>query len=539
MGRPAVDDSEQFVRTSGIKDPVWVHGDPFSNRPEFHPLSEDIETDVCIIGAGIAGISLAYELITRGREVVLIEARDVLAGETGRTSGHLSNALDDMYPEIAKKHGESGAKAAAESHTWALNRVGEIAKELNIDCEYRQLPAYRVSQYQRGTEEWKKDIEEIKEDAELAKKLGIDATFDENLTVKGWDGKIDQRGGSIFYKQAAFHPTKYLNGILKWLKEQPKFRCYTFTRAMGIKEKGVEVLGLGHKYVQIETESGKTIQCEHAVETTNVPLQKLSIIAQMEWNRTYCIAIRVPKGSVDDILLYDTADPYKYIRLTPCDENDDYMIIGGEDHKVGQEDPRGHFEELERWARERFTGAKSVAFQWSGQIFEPADYMAYIGKNQGNNRIYVVTGDSGNGLTHGVVASRLLADEIEGKENTWSNLYSPNRVGSVIKSAPTIIQNDLQVNTQYKRLLQSDIQDIEDLAPGCGGVLNPKTSKPIAVYKDENGNVSKMSALCPHMGGVVCWNPVEKSWDCPVHGSRFGERGLAVQGPAKSNLAKA
>ncbi|KAI1376636.1 DAO-domain-containing protein [Hypoxylon crocopeplum] len=539
MARPVVNDSEQFVRTSGVKDPVWVHEDPFSNRPQFHPLTEDVETDVCIIGAGIAGISIAYELVTRGREVVLLEARDVISGETGRTSGHLSNALDDMYPEIAKKHGEGGARAAAESHTWALNRVGEIAKELGIDCEYRHLPGYRVSQYQRGTEDWKKDVEVIKEDVELAKKLGIDATFDENLAIKGWDGKPDQRGGAIFAKQAAFHPTKYLNGVLKWLKEQPRFRCFTYTRAMSVKEKGIELLGLGHKYCQIETESGKTINCEHAVEATDVPLQKLSVVVQMEWNRTYCIALRIPKGSVDDILLYDTADSYKYIRLTPCDVKDDYMIIGGEDHKVGQEDSRGHFEELERWARERFPQAKSVAYQWSGQIFEPADYMAYIGKNQGNQRIYVVTGDSGNGLTHGVLAGKLIADEIEGKPNSWSDLYSPKRVGSIVKSAPTMIQNDLQVNMQYKRFLQSDIQDIEDLKPGCGGVLNPKASKPIAVYKDENGNVTKMSALCPHMGGVVCWNSVEKSWDCPVHGSRFSDRGLAVQGPAKANLAKA
>ncbi|KAI1477980.1 DAO-domain-containing protein [Daldinia eschscholtzii] len=539
MANPATNDPEQFVHTSGFTNPVWIHGDPFTQRPHFTPLSEDIETDVCIIGAGIAGISLAYELINRGREVVLVEARDVLAGETGRTSGHLSNALDDMYPEIAKKHGEEGAKAAAESHTWALNRVGEIAKELGIDCEYRHLPGYRVSQYQRGTEEYKKDLEEIKEDAELAKKLGIDATFDENLTVKGWDGKPDQRGGSIFAKQAAFHPTKYLNGVLKWLKEQPRFRCYTSTRVLSVKEKGVEVLGLGHKYVQVETEAGNTISCEHAVETTNVPLQKLSVIVQMEWNRTYCIAMRVPKGSIDDILLYDTDDPYKYIRFTHCDEKDDYMVIGGEDHKVGQEDSRGHFEALEKWARERFPQAKSVDYQWSGQIFEPVDYMAYIGKNQGCKRIYVATGDSGNGLTHGVIAGKLIADEIEDKPNSWSSLYSPKRVGGVIKSAPTMIQNDLQVNLQYKRLLQSDIQDIEDLKPGCGGVLNPTASKPIAVYKDENGNVTKMSALCPHMGGVVCWNSVEKSWDCPVHGSRFGEKGLAIQGPAKANLGKA
>ncbi|KAI1468591.1 DAO-domain-containing protein [Daldinia caldariorum] len=535
----AASDAEQFVRTSGFTNPVWIHEDPFTQRQRFSALSSDIETDVCIVGAGMAGISLAHELVTRGRQVVLVEARDVLAGETGRTSGHLSNALDDTYPAIARAHGEKGAAAAAESHTWALNRVGEIARELGVECEYRYLPGYRVSKYQRGTPEHEKDLQKIKEDAELAKRLGIDVTFDENLAVRGWGGKPDQRGGLIFSKQATFHPTKYLNGVLKWLKEQPKFRCYTSTRVRGVNEKGVEVLGLGHKYVKVETEAGNTISCEHAVEATNVPLQKLSVIVQMEWNRTYCIAMRVPKGSIEDILLYDTDDPYRYIRLTHCDEEDDYMIIGGEDHKVGQEDSGGHFEALEKWARERFPQAESVEYKWSGQIFEPVDYMAYIGKNQGSKRIYIATGDSGNGLTHGVIAGKLIADEIEDKPNPWSSLYSPKRVASVMKSAPSMIQNDLQVNMQYKRLVQSDIQDIEDLKPGCGGVLNPTAAKPIAVYKDEIGNVTKMSALCPHMGGVVCWNSVEKSWDCPVHGSRFGENGLSIQGPAKANLSKA
>ncbi|KAI1390880.1 DAO-domain-containing protein [Hypoxylon trugodes] len=540
MGKTKTSDYEQFNSTSGITDPVWVHGDPFNNRPDVRALTEDIETDVCIIGAGIAGISTAYELAKRGKDVVLLEARDILSGETGRTSGHLSNALDDTYPEIAKKHGESGAKVAAESHTWALNRVGEIAKELGINCEYRHLPGYRVSQYQCGTEEYKKDIEGIKEDVELAKILGINATFDANLTIKGWDGKPDQRGGAVFAKQAAFHPTKYLNGILDWLHNQERFQYFARTRVMSVEEKGVEVLGLGHKHCEVEVEAGYKVHCAHAVEATVVPLQKLSVIAQMEWNRTYCVALRVPKGSIDDVLLYDTADPYRYTRLTPCDSKHDYLIVGGEDHKVGQEDPRGRFEALEQWTRERFTHADPTnAYQWNGQIFEPVDYMAYIGKNQGNDRIYIVTGDSGNGLTHGVLAGRLIADEISGEPNSWSDLYSPKRLSSVVKSAPTMIQNDLEANAQYKRLLQSDITDIEDLKPGCGGVLNPTASKPIAVYKDEDGQVTKMSALCPHMGGVVCWNSVEKSWDCPVHGSRFGSRGLSVQGPAKANLAKA
>jgi len=144
---------------------------------------------------------------------------------------------------------------------------------------------------------------------------------------------------------------------------------------------------------------------------------------------------------------------------------------------------------------------------------------------------------SGNGLTHGVLAGKLIADEIDGTENPWGKLYSPTRLSSIVKSLPSMISHDVQINAQYKRALQTDITDIEDLMPGSGGVLNVGLSKPIAVYKDENGRVEKFSALCPHLKGVVCWNPLEISWDCPVHGSRFSKDGICIEGPSKGNLS--
>lgn len=542
--------------TSGVTDPVWLHTEPYSNRPQFSKLSQNLETDVCVIGAGVAGISLSYELIKRGHNVVLVEAREVLSGETGRTSGHLSNDIDSEYVSITSKHGADGAKAAAASHTWALNHIGHVAKELGIECEYRfvlfdlklpnntltrshrHLPGYDISQYLRSDPKHQDDIEELKDEAAKAKAAGLDVEFVEGGTVKGWDGAVDQRDLFVYADQATFHPTKYLNGLLKWLQNQPNFTCYTNTRVMGVEEKGVKILGIGSKHVQITTEDGNEISCKNAVEATCVPLQKLAVIAQMEFHRTYCIAVKVPKGYVEDCLLYDSADPYIYVRLTECDKENDYMLVGGEDHKVGQEDTRGRFEELEKWTRERFTKAGSVDYKWSGQVFEPVDVVAYIGKNQGNDNIYIVTGDHGNGLTHGVIASKLIADEIEGVENPWASLYDPKRKMSVLKSAPAMIAHDLQINSQYKRFLQSDIDDIEDLAPGSGGVLNKAKNSggPIAVYKDEGGQVFQMSALCPHLKGVVCWNGTEKSWDCPVHGSRFSAKGLCVMGPSKGNL---
>ncbi|KAK6078450.1 FAD dependent oxidoreductase [Seiridium cupressi] len=530
---------EKFNFTSGYTDPVWIKTEKLSNRPKFTSLTEDIKADVCIVGAGIAGISTAYELVKRGKEVVLLEAREILSGETARTTGHLSSALDDLYNEIAKKHGKEGARHAADSHNWALNHIGDVSKELGIECEYRHVPGYRISQfYDLESNDYKKDVKTLLADMDAARESGLQVDRKAQFQMKGWNGKQYNGLATVYKEQATFHPTKYVTGVLRWLKDQPNFRCFTNTRVMNFNEESTGILGMGSKHVQVETESGKSIVCEYAVEATCVPLQKLSVIIQMEYNRTYAIAIRIPKGSVEDCVLYDSNDPYMYLRLTECDEKDDYLVVGGCDHPVGQEGEDGRFEELEKWTRERFTHAGAVDYKWSGQIFDPVDYMAYIGKNQGNDNIFIITGDSGNGLTHGIIASKLIADQVEGKPNAWSDLYSPKRLGSMLKSAPSMIAHDVQVNMQYKRFLQSDITDIEDLVPGSGGVLNPKTSKPLAVYKDEDGNVTKMSALCPHLKGVVCWNHAEKSFDCPIHGSRFSADGVCVQGPAKANLTR-
>ncbi|KAK5047833.1 hypothetical protein LTR84_006498 [Exophiala bonariae] len=534
-------DPQQFMRTSGKNDPVWIHTEPYSKRPQFPSLDKDLETDVCVIGSGIAGISVSEQLVRRGLNVVMVEARDILSGETGRTSGHLSSDLDDGYPEIAKLFGDEGAKAAAESHDWALKHVGNIASQLGIDCEYRQLKAYDVSQYAKGSKEHDNDINQMREEADGARRAGLDAKWVDNLTIKGWDGKPDQRDGYVVDTQATFHPTKYLLGVLKWLKEQANFQCYTHTRVTSCSESGVTVpvvdVHLGAKNVKVSTMNGHTITCSHAVQATCIPLQKLSVVAELEYYRTYCIAIRIPKNSYEDCLIYDSAEAYKYVRFTACDADSDYMVVGGCDHKVGQEaewDQR--YQELETWARERFTQVGSVDYKWSGQIFEPKDMMAFIGKNSGNDRVYIVTGDSGNGLTHGVLAGRLIADEIQGIENPWARFYDPKRKATLLKKMPSIIQHDVQINAQYKRFLQSDITDVEDLGKGQGGVLNPTGGKPQAVYKDENGKVHRMSALCPHLKGVVCWNNDEKSWDCPIHGSRFSAEGIQLIGPAKGGL---
>jgi glycine/D-amino acid oxidase-like deaminating enzyme/nitrite reductase/ring-hydroxylating ferredoxin subunit len=409
----------------------------------------------------------------------------------------------------------------------------------DTDTVFRKIPGYDVSQYSRDNPKHADDVKMFKEEVSFNTQLGMEAHYKEGFAIRGWDGAIDQRDAMIVNNQATFHPTQYALGILRWLQTQPNFKCYTHTRIMGFQEKGVKILGMGSKSVKLDTESGHTISCKYAVQATCIPLQKLAVIAQEEYFRTYCIAVKIPKNYVEDCLIYDSADPYIYVRMTHCDDEHDYMVVGGCDHKVGQEDPAGRYEHLEQWVRQRFTKAGSVDYAWSGQINEPVDFMAYIGTNQGDDNIFIVTGDSGNGLTHGVIAGKLIVDQIEGKHNPWSKLYSPTRKMSMLKSLPDMLSHDLEINAQYKRFLQTDIEDVASLPKGEGGVLN-KAGKgeagPIAVYKDDEGEVHSMSALCPHLHGVVCWNNVEKSWDCPVHASRFSAKGLNIMGPAKGNL---
>jgi len=250
--------------------------------------------------------------------------------------------------------------------------------------------------------------------------------------------------------------------------------------------------------------------------------------------RTYVIGLTVPSRTLPKALYWDTPDPYHYVRLQELPEHD-VLIVGGEDHKTGQaDDAEARFQRLEEWTRERFPAAGEVAFQWSGQVMEPTDGLAFIGRNPGNNNTYVVTGDSGNGMTHGTIAGMLLSDLILGRLNPWEQLYDPSRVS--LRAAGEFAKENLNVVAQFADYATGgDVAHVEDIAPGTGALLRDGLSK-IAAYKDSTGKVHKCSAVCPHLGCIVDWNSVEQTWDCPCHGSRFDPFGKVLNGPANQGL---
>jgi Rieske Fe-S protein len=341
-----------------------------------------------------------------------------------------------------------------------------------------------------------------------------------------------------FPRQAEFHPLKYLNGLSRAIVDLGG-HIFTGTRVVAVED--------GER-VKVRTSDGHTITAQAAVVATNCPINdRVAIHSKQAPYATYVICLRVTR-QIGHSLFWDTAEtaeeekkeigsaPYHYVRFARDDEGE-VLMVGGEDHKTGQaEDCEQRFAKLERWARDRFPFVGGITDHWSGQVMESVDGVAYIGRNPGNENVYVVTGDSGNGITHGTIAGMLIVDLIAGRENPWANLYDPSRKTLKPRVLADYIAENANVAAQFRDYItRGSVKSVDEIKSGEGAILRHGIKK-IAVYRDENGNLHAFSAVCPHLGCVVRWDACEKTWDCPCHGSRFDALGLVLNGPAISDL---
>jgi nitrite reductase/ring-hydroxylating ferredoxin subunit len=211
------------------------------------------------------------------------------------------------------------------------------------------------------------------------------------------------------------------------------------------------------------------------------------------------------------------------------------LIVGGEDHKSGTEDDgEARIQRLEEWARARYPQMGPVTYAWSGQVQEPADYVGFIGLSPEHERVWLATGDSGQGITTGGVAALILSDLLNGRESPWAGLYDPHR--KMHRSLGEYVKENVEAAKHWVELATAhEIQSADEIAPGHGGLMK-HDGKPVAVYRDEGGELHARSAVCTHAGCVVHWNSYERCWDCPCHGSQFSPDGDVLCGPAASPL---
>jgi glycine/D-amino acid oxidase-like deaminating enzyme/nitrite reductase/ring-hydroxylating ferredoxin subunit len=494
---------------------------------QFGPLMGDTTADVCVVGAGIAGMTTAYLLAREGKSVVVIDDGRPGGGQTAMTTAHLSYEIDDRYVEMVRLHGREGARLAYTSHRAAIDRIEAVTQLEGIDCHFERVSGYLFPAEGHGAHE-------IDEELDAAKIAGVAV---QRLTATPVHGFYS--GPCLhFPRQAQFHPLKYLNGLVAAFQRLGG-RLFTGTRASTVT---------GGDSAVITTPDGRTITAKAAVIATNVPFNdKLAIHTKQAPYHTYVIAARVAPGAITHALYWDTGDPYHYVRLQRITnrqlggDNDDaveMLIVGGEDHKAGQaQDADRRFGNLEDWTRQRFSAAREVEFRWSGQVMETQDGLAFIGRNPMDaDNIYIATGDSGMGMTHGTIAGILLTDLIAGRQNPWTELYDPSRIRT--GAAAEFVKENLNVALQYTSWLTGgEVSNVEEIPPNSGAVVREGLTK-IAVFRDESGELHRRSAVCTHLGCIVSWNPSASTWDCPCHGSRFDPKGKVVNGPARTDLSE-
>jgi len=498
--------------------PYWNVG---PNLPRFPKLDEDLKVDAVVVGGGITGVTAAYLLKKAGLSVVLLE-RDRCGGvDTGHTTAHLTYVTDLRLHELVKRFDRDHAQAAWDAGAAAIDRIEEIVRGERLDCAFGRTPGYLHAPVDGDPED---EREGLQEDADLARELGFEAEFMESVPLTGTPGLPGVR----FPNQAKFHPLKYLAGLLDRI---PSGECHVFEHT--------EVGEVEDDPLVVKA-NGRSVACDYLIIATHVPLMgKAGTVSaalfqsKLASYTSYAIGSKAKKGSMPEALFWDTASPYQYLRADEHPRHD-FLILGGEDHKSGQEDdPEARFRALEKRLAKLVPDAE-VAYRWSGQVVETNDGLPFIGETA--DKQFAATGFSGNGMTFGTLAAVMARDAATGRKNPWRDLFDPGRT-KVLAGAWDYIRENLDYPYYMikDRLSSSEGTTTRGLKPGEGKILTLKGRR-VAAYRDANGKVVALSPTCTHLGCLVNWNEAESTWDCPCHGSRFKPTGQVLAGPAESPL---
>lgn len=476
----------------------------------FPTYEGQLETDVAVIGGGITGLSTALELAYRGVRVVVLEAQRIGMGTTGRSSGHI-----DAHPEIGPRKllEKLGHDKSCTYINLRKSAIRAIESRASVQAKFKPIPGYMYSENFQ-------DLEQLKDEFDAALEIGLPATWQDAIPLDhaAFGYRIDGMG--------RINSLAYVKGLAELV-----------TEAGGkIFENSLVEPSLADESGELKVGRG-TVRCKHVVCATHFNFTaSMKLYLQTPPFQSYIIAARLKK-TPPDALYWDNANPYYYTRIA-SDEQPNVLIAGGCDHHTGNGQAADSLRKLENYVKERYE-VEEVLSSWSSELFEPSDGMPMIGELQsrgpeGEGKVWVATGLSGVGLTWGTAAGWLLADQIIGKETPLESELSPKRFG-ISELTNVALDQQSAIASYSERVLPAESIDPVTLQNGEGKV-GKVDGQFVAICRDQSGCLHSSSPICTHMGGVLNWNEVEQTWDCPVHGGRFSPDGERLYGPPSSGL---
>jgi glycine/D-amino acid oxidase-like deaminating enzyme/nitrite reductase/ring-hydroxylating ferredoxin subunit len=502
--RPTVDES------------YWVATTPSTGYP---PIGVDATADVAVIGAGIAGLCTAWDLVRAGLDVVVLEADRIAAGVTGYTTAKLTALHGLGYARLEAKHGADDAALYALSQQDAVDRTAALCAELDIDADLERAPAHTYVEDPRRADE-------IKAEAEAARRAGLDASY-----VTETELSFPVAAAVRVEGQLQFHPRKFLLALAERITDAGG-RIHERTRVTGLHD--------GSR-CRLTTENGASVEARDAVIATHYPVfDRTMLFTRLKPRRELVVAAPVPSEAAPTGMYFSPEDTVRSVRSAPYDEARRLLIVTGESFEPGAGEVRERFTRLDAWARQRLPGFADadMTYRWAAQDNDSSDHLPYVGHaHPGTQHVYVATGFGGWGMSNGVMAGRLLTAHIAGGGRpAWTDLYDPRRLPQVRETAQLArFQTAVAKHFVGDRLHTSHVDSVTDIPPGSGAVVRLEGRR-CAVYRDEAGYTSVLSARCTHLGCLVQFNDAERVWECPCHGSRFGTDGSVLHGPATRPL---
>lgn len=490
---------------------LWSATTPETGYPV---LQGEVNVDVAIVGGGLAGVSAAHYLKHEGKSVAVIEALTIGQGVTGNTTAKVTSLHALKYDALIRRFGTAVARAYGEANEAGIREVRRLVEELNIDCDLKTTTAYTYT-------EDPSEVDAFRAEADAGARIGLPLELTTETPLP-----FAVAAAVRLADQSQFHPLKFLQAVAERL---PGDGSHVFERSRVVEYKHGSPC-------RVRTDGG-TVTAKDVIIATNHPIGDKALYSlRMTPKRSHVLGVRladaVPAGLKESMLL--GTRPRYSVRTAPGEEGE-VLIVGGEGHTTGEGGSTAErYLRLEEWARRRF-GELETLYRWSAHDPETLDGVPYIGRAAPRmDHLYVVTGFGKWGMAHSLVAGMLLRDLVVGRSNPWAEVYDPKRVN--LHGAMDLLEMGAR-STRHLVLDRLSGPQQWGVPRGEGRVVRDEEGM-VALYRDADGNLTRLSAACTHMGCVVAWNDGELSWDCPCHGSRFRPDGSVIRGPAVRPLKR-